>query len=244
MRLDCPAHEIIHTSTLEALGLIDSEITKLSVIRGPTLEQCDNLLFLSAGRWGKLQPGEFKVRLQFDQLTEYGLKMLMRDIFASYEKKHNTVFGNVYEALNAYHFSCLKYNKVAAMHTTIEVTISSDDFWVELNQITNPKFLYLNDGLPNDYEYREDAIYRSHDAKYFDSRCQDTLAGWTYTVHNNSFCLTPPTSWYKVPKAINVNWYKRPLYWSLEHQGYFLSNDNNTLAKIRQLGALYDPNTQ
>mgnify|MGYP000361856708 CR=1 FL=1 len=242
MRIDHPAQDLIHFSKLEALGLTESDTSKLSIIRGPILEQCDSLLFLSSGSLRKLQPGEFSLRVKFDELTEYGLRVLMQDVFASYEKKHKMCFRNVYEALDTYHFSCLNYNKVAPIHTSIEVIISSDDFWVDLNQITNPKCVYLNDGLLNDYEYREDSKYSCHDAKYFNSRCQDTLAGWTYTIHNNSFCLTPPTSWHKVPKSINVNWYKRPLYWSLEHKGYFVSNDFNTLAKIRELGALYDPN--
>lgn len=244
MRIDHPAQDLIHAKTLEALELAQSDITKLSVIRGPVLEQYDNLLFLSEEKTPKLQPGEFMLRLQFDQLTEYGLKVLMCDVFDSYEKKHKITFRNIYEALDAYHFSCLKYNKVATVYTSIEVIISSDDFWVELDHLANPEHLYLNDGLPNNYQYIEDTKFRCHDAKYFDGRCQDTLAGWTYTVHNNSFCLTPPTSWHKVPKVINVNWYKRPLYWSLEHKGYFLSNDSNTLRKIRELGALYDPNYQ
>jgi len=244
MRIDQPAHELIHVSTFQTLALSESEISKLSVVRGPVLEQCDGLLFLSDEKTPKLQPGEFTLRLQFDQLTEYGLKVLMRDVFASHQKKRNILFRNIHEGIDAYLFACLKYNKVLPAHTSIEVIISSDEFWVDLRQMTNPKCVYLDDGLHKGYEYSDDSKYVSYDAKYFDSRCQDTLAGWTYTVHSNSFCLTPPLCWYKVPKIINVNWYKRPLYWSLEHKGYFVSNSLDTLTKIRELGALYDPNNQ
>lgn len=242
MRIDCPAQELIHSSALKALGLSKSDISKLTVIRGPVLEHIDSLLFLSKDKQPKLKIGESSISLQFDELTEYGLGLLMREVFEAYERKYHISFRNIYEALDAYHFSCLNYNKVLPEHNSVQIVLSSDNFWVDLSKMTSEQNVYLDDGLPHNYEYKEDSKYNLYDAEYFNSRCQDTLAGWTYTVHNNSFCLTPPICWHKVPKMINVNWYKRPLYWSLEHKGYFVSDSIKTLTKIRDLGALYDPN--
>lgn len=79
--------------------------------------------------------------------------------------------------------------------------------------------------------------------EYYASRMNDTLIGWTYTIHDKSICLTPPESWkiYEIPYSINVSWYKRPLYYSNVHSGYFLSNSNKFMNKVEELGALFDP---
>lgn len=76
---------------------------------------------------------------------------------------------------------------------------------------------------------------------YFAARCDDTLAGWTYTKHPNSICLTPPSAWSSPPSTINVNWYKRPLRYCSVHLGYFLSNALCFVQKVEELGAEYDP---
>lgn len=79
--------------------------------------------------------------------------------------------------------------------------------------------------------------------EYYETRMNDTLIGWTYTIHDKSICLTPPESWkcYELPYSINVSWYKRPLFYSQVHSGYFLSNSNKFMNKVEELGALFDP---
>lgn len=81
--------------------------------------------------------------------------------------------------------------------------------------------------------YSDDGEY-----DYFAERLDDTLLGWTYTQHKNSICLTPPNTWKRVPEEINVNWYKRPLYYSELHDGYFVSNSDIFVDKVKELGAL------
>lgn len=215
---------------------------ELLVVGSPVFERWNDFLFLWNVRQDRLKPGEFRVTLSFDELTEFGLALLMSPAFKALEEKRGNAFNSLYEAIDSYIFACLESHRTHPSYTTIELVLYSDDFWADVAKINNPSIAYIDDGLPCNYEYQDDSPYRCQTARYYDTRCQDTLCGWTYTVHPNSFCLTPPTSWHEVPKVINVNWYKRPLYWSLEHQGYFLSNDDSTLSKIRELGALYDPN--
>ena len=75
---------------------------------------------------------------------------------------------------------------------------------------------------------------------YYASRMDDTLAGWTYTRHTNSICLTPPEAWKRIPEVVNVNWYKRPIYYSDLHDGYFISNSQEYVDKVEELGALVE----
>jgi hypothetical protein len=89
----------------------------------------------------------------------------------------------------------------------------------------------------NDTFYPDDGKY-----DYVAARLDDTLLGWTYTKHKNSICLSPPLTWVWVPFKINVNWYKRPLYYSVVHDGYFASNSKRYLNKVIELGASLDPN--
>jgi len=83
--------------------------------------------------------------------------------------------------------------------------------------------------------YPEDGYYG-----YYASRMDDTLMGWTYTRHTNSICLTPPDSWKRIPAVVNVNWYKRPIYYSDLHDGYFISNSQEYVDKVEELGALVE----
>lgn len=78
---------------------------------------------------------------------------------------------------------------------------------------------------------------------YYDERVNDTLLGWSYTMHTNSICLTPPDAWmnYEIPTIINVNWYKRPIYYSQVHNGFFISNKQHFVDKVNELGAVFDP---
>jgi hypothetical protein len=83
--------------------------------------------------------------------------------------------------------------------------------------------------------YPEDGYYG-----YYSSRMDETLMGWTYTRHTNSICLTPPESWKRIPEVVNVNWYKRPIYYSDLHDGYFISNSQEYVDKVEELGALIE----
>ena len=99
----------------------------------------------------------------------------------------------------------------------------------------------MDNNIDNDIDNDNDTIScYSDDGKYdyFAARLDDTLLGWTYTQHKNSICLTPPTTWKHVPEKINVNWYKRPLYYSEVHDGYFVSNSYSFVDKVQELGAL------
>jgi hypothetical protein len=75
---------------------------------------------------------------------------------------------------------------------------------------------------------------------YYEYRTQDTLAGWTYSQHPGSICLTPPRAWLQTPYEINAQWYKRPLFYSREHGGYFMSDAQCFVNKVEELGALYN----
>lgn len=75
---------------------------------------------------------------------------------------------------------------------------------------------------------------------YYEFRTNDTLAGWTYSRHPGSICLTPPRAWLQTPYEINVQWYKRPLFYSGEHGGYFMSDAQCFVNKVEELGALYN----
>ena len=74
---------------------------------------------------------------------------------------------------------------------------------------------------------------------YYECRTGDTLAGWTYSQHPGSICLTPPRAWLETPCEINAQWYKRPLFYSREHGGYFMSDAQCFVDKVEELGALY-----
>lgn len=78
---------------------------------------------------------------------------------------------------------------------------------------------------------------------YYDERVNDTLLGWSYTMHPNSICLTPPDAWmnYEIPTSINVSWYKRPIYYCQVHNGFFISNKQQFVDKVNELGAVFDP---
>jgi len=114
-------------------------------------------------------------------------------------------------------------NNSASMESDYEYDIDTDI--ISENQQTQPDF--LDDGQVG----------------YYETRMNDTLVGWTYTIHDKSICLTPPLSWknYEIPYSINVSWYKRPLYYSNEHTGYFLSKSNCFVNKVEELGAVFDP---
>jgi hypothetical protein len=73
---------------------------------------------------------------------------------------------------------------------------------------------------------------------YYEYRTQDTLAGWTYSQHPGSICLTPPRAWLQTPYEINAQWYKRPLFYSKEHRGYFMSDAQCFVDKVKELGAI------
>lgn len=244
----CLANRIISQDVLERFIELHSDkiknpnVEELKVLRSPGFEQSDGLLFLSCQSELKLQPGEIFCTFNFSDLTEFGLSLLMRPAFQALEKQKGTVFRNVYEAIDAYIFACIEANRVSHENTQICLVLYSDDFWADVAKMNDASIAYTDDGLPDNYEYQDDSPYRCQVAKYFDSRCQDTLSGWTYTVHPNSICLTPPDSWKEVPKVLNVNWYKRPLYWSMLHEGYFLSCSPDTVDKVIDLGPFYDPN--
>jgi len=236
------APDVLNKIIKTQLDVISPNIEQLKIVRTPVFEESNNLLFLSRSPQHKLYPKEFRLTLNFEQLTEFGLALLMRPAFQALEKQRETRFSNIYDAINAYFFACIEYNRVAPENTEIELILDSDDLWVDIAKMNDCSIAYTDDGLPDNYEYRYDSPYLCQVAKYYDSRCQDTLCGWRYTVHPNSICLTPPQSWKEVPKVLNVNWYKRPLYWSMIHKGYFLSYSPNTVNKVIELGALYDLN--
>lgn len=73
---------------------------------------------------------------------------------------------------------------------------------------------------------------------YYENRACDTLSGWTYSEHPGSICLTPPRAWLETPCELNVQWYKRPLFYSKEHRGYFMSDAQCFVDKINELGAI------
>lgn len=73
---------------------------------------------------------------------------------------------------------------------------------------------------------------------YYEVRACDTLAGWTYSQHPGSICLTPPRAWLETPLEINAQWYKRPLFYSREHRGYFMSDAQCFVDKVKELGAI------
>ena len=102
-----------------------------------------------------------------------------------------------------------------------------------------------NSELMNEYEQEQEQPDFLDDGPvgYYEMRTNDTLVGWTYTIHDNSICLTPPLSWknYDIPYSINVSWYKRPLYYSNVHTGYFISNSDCFVNKVEELGAVFDP---
>ena len=73
---------------------------------------------------------------------------------------------------------------------------------------------------------------------YYENRTCDTLSGWTYSEHPGSICLTPPRAWQETPCELNVQWYKRPLFYSKEHRGYFMSDAQCFVDKVNELGAI------
>lgn len=73
---------------------------------------------------------------------------------------------------------------------------------------------------------------------YYENRACDTLSGWTYSEHPGSICLTPPRAWPETPCELNVQWYKRPLFYSKEHRGYFMSDAQCFVDKVNELGAI------
>jgi hypothetical protein len=73
---------------------------------------------------------------------------------------------------------------------------------------------------------------------YYEFRACDTLSGWTYSEHPGSICLTPPRAWLETPCELNVQWYKRPLFYSKEHRGYFMSDAQCFVDKVKELGAI------
>ena len=79
-----------------------------------------------------------------------------------------------------------------------------------------------------------------HNCCYYRERCEDTLMGWTYTKHPGSICLTPPEAWQFAPETLNVSWYKRPLYYSEVHDGYFMTDSKKYVDKVIELGAAFD----
>lgn len=74
---------------------------------------------------------------------------------------------------------------------------------------------------------------------YYEFRACDTLSGWTYSEHPGSICLTPPRAWLETPFELNVQWYKRPLFYSKEHRGYFMSDAQCFVDKVKELGAIH-----
>lgn len=92
----------------------------------------------------------------------------------------------------------------------------------------------------NDYNYNKMDYDDDGNTGYFEMRVNDTLAGWTYSCHPNSICLTPPSAWHYTPYAINVQWYKRPLFYSDVHKGYFISNSPIFVSKVEELGAIHN----
>ena len=74
---------------------------------------------------------------------------------------------------------------------------------------------------------------------YYEIRARDTLAGWTYSQHPGSICLTPPRAWLETPLEINAQWYKRPLFYSREHRGYFMSDARCFVNTVKELGAIH-----
>lgn len=89
--------------------------------------------------------------------------------------------------------------------------------------------------VSTEMDYDDDGIN-----DYFAMRLSDTLAGWTYSRHPKSICLTPPDAWDYTPHAINVQWYKRPIFYSQVHKGYFLSNAERFVSKVEELGAVHN----
>lgn len=93
-----------------------------------------------------------------------------------------------------------------------------------------------NDDTDNDnLDYEDDGPIG-----YYEFRANDTLTGWTYSEHPGSICLTPPRAWLETPCEINVQWYKRPLFYSKEHCGYFMSDAQCFVDKVKELGAIYN----
>jgi hypothetical protein len=217
---------------------------ELLVVGTPVFERWNDLLFLWNICQDKLKPGEFRVTLSFDELTEFGLALLMAPAFKALEEKRGNAFDSLHEAIDSYILACLESHRTHPSYTTIELVLYSDDFWADVAKMNNPSIAYIDDGLAPSHEYQDDSPYRCQTARYYDTRCQDTLCGWTYTVHPNSICLTPPRSWEDVPTVLNINWYKRPLYWSVTHEGYFLSKSSEVVKKVNELGAVYDPNEE
>ena len=87
----------------------------------------------------------------------------------------------------------------------------------------------------------KDHDYDCESAEYFNARLSDTLAGWTYSRHPKSICLTPPESWTETPTSVNVEWYaKRPIYYCEVHRGYFISNSDDIVAKVEELDAIHN----
>ena len=74
---------------------------------------------------------------------------------------------------------------------------------------------------------------------YYEFRACDTLSGWTYSEHPGSICLTPPRAWQETPCELNVQWYKRPLFYSEEHRGYFMSDAQCFVNTVKELGAIH-----
>lgn len=128
-----------------------------------------------------------------------------------------------------------------SMHEDMQSVDESLDNFVD--QTTNNNKPFLDDGLLSESYSCDSCMYQDkQEAEYYNERCTDTLLGWKYTVHTNSICLTPPNAWKTVPAFINVPWYKRLLYYSHIHAGYFMSKSPQFVEKVNELGAIYDPN--
>ena len=96
-------------------------------------------------------------------------------------------------------------------------------------------------GVSSDDDSKTETAYSDDGLNdYYEARLNDTLVGWTYSLHPRSICLTPPDAWYTTPSYINVQWYKRPLFFSDVHKGYFLSNSQVFVDRVEELGAVYD----
>lgn len=101
------------------------------------------------------------------------------------------------------------------------------------NDFTNDSDGSNYDDTTNNMDYDDDGPL-----EYYESRTNDTLAGWTYSEHPGSICLTPPRAWPETPCELNVQWYKRPLFYSKEHRGYFMSDAQCFVDKVNELGAI------